>query len=264
MRLRNFCLALCSLLIFSCGKSDTPSTPNPNAGKLKAIKIQISPRYWNITQFDYDNQGRVLSSKEFDVDSSGARPVVDSQQTIVYVYANSNLPTGYVFRNEGTLANTGTYAFDGSGRLLLDSTNTPASTSGGYTTRYQYNANQAFIRSDIRGTGGFNWIQWDTVTYSGLNIAQVSRKESNAPQWERTTYTSAAVSSPVYDLNIAPTLLLTYGGLVSRNLPSTESYAVNGINEYTASYNHQSVNGRVAFSLVSISGIQAVVAWEYY
>jgi hypothetical protein len=264
MHTRNLCLVLFPVLMFACGKSDSPGTPSPNAGKLKAIKIQISPKFWNVTQFDYDNQGRVLTSKEFDVDSTGTRPVIDSQQTIIYIYTNSNLPTGYVFRLGGTFSNTGTYAFDGNGRLLLDSTNAPASTSGGYTTRYQYSANQAFIRSDIRGTGGFNWIQWDTVNYSGPNIVQFSRRESNVAQWNRTTYTSAAATCPVYDLNIAPTLLLSYMGLVSRNLPATESYAENGINQAIASYTHQSVNNRVSFSSVSVSGIRTTIAWEYY
>lgn len=252
---------VCFIGLQSCSKKDeTPA--NPNSGKLKSIKIEQGTRDYMSTDFEYDASGRVISIKSFDIDSTRTPAKVDSSETVLYNYGSGNLATGYRYMERGTITYTGSYRYDASNRLVADSANMPAST--GYVTTATYESGRIILRTRI-GSGPSGWEQRDTISYSGENIIRYSQIQTVSPQLQVTTYTTSSTASPIFDLNVAATLLSDWMGFAGRNLPASEQLRVNGVLTDSANYTHVlGSNGKVAVTNLNSGGFTIRIFWQYY
>lgn len=258
-------LLFAGLLAASCKKKNDVQAPptDPNAGRLKAIKIQTDVRAYDITQFDYDAQGRVTRERSYTVDSAVTPVRVDSITTISYFYGGGNKPTGYNYYDGGSFLFSGTLTFNASGLLLTDSTNT---SPNGYVSRLRYVNNITIATTSVNPGGGFPpFVQTDSLYTNAGNITRFASTQTLGVAEQASVYTYGSTQSPLFDLNINYGIPYEWMGLSSRNLPVTEQLFAGNRLEYTATYSHVTgSNGKVSRTNVSSQGITISVLWEYF
>lgn len=259
MRISKALPFLVLIFLFACKKDETDNTP-AGPGRFSALKFDLGARQYTINLFDYDAQGRVTRIREYDVDSSLTPAAVDSLQTLVYFYGTGNLPTGYQYREPG-FSYTGSYRYDAQGRPVVDS---PHTVGSGYITRISYPAGQVVKFTQVTPVGGPPFTQRDTAFFNGQNMSAYSTSQGVPGSYQMTTYSPSGVSSPLWDLNVAPLLKREWMGLISRQLPSSETLRNETSIIGTATYSH-SLNpaGKVGLTRIEFSGISFRAIWEY-
>lgn len=203
-----FGLALVGLL--SCNDHRIPNpTPGANRLRVKSITRNLPDNKADVSQFEYDGQGRLSKIIAYQTPDSSLAAV----EVSTYEYDAQNRMTkltNEIVRRSGTSPNpveTYSYAYNALGQITGVSygNNVPGNSGSLIRMAVQYDGNNRIVGSTTAlETGFFTYDAIDVFTYTGNNITTRMFGSNIARNNPRVPPVAASTATLAYDTKINP------------------------------------------------------------